>query len=66
LRFNSSEHHKNGRRLNGERIQRSIEEEVRRMLIKEKEMGHELKVCIGTDSQVKTREIEFAAVIVFI
>ena len=29
-------------------------------------MGHKLKVCIGTDSQVKSRETEFATVIVFI
>jgi predicted RNase H-related nuclease YkuK (DUF458 family) len=29
-------------------------------------MGHELKVCIGTDSQVKGKETEFATVIVFI
>ena len=29
-------------------------------------MGHDLKVCIGTDSQVKGKEIEFATVIVFI
>jgi len=29
-------------------------------------MGHQLKVCIGTDSQVKGKETEFATVIVFI
>jgi predicted RNase H-related nuclease YkuK (DUF458 family) len=29
-------------------------------------MGHELKVCIGTDSQVKSKVTEFATVIVFI
>ena len=54
------------RRLNGALIQRPIEDEVRSMLVKEKEMGHELKVCIGTDSQVKGKETEFATVIVFI
>ncbi|HTH31720.1 MAG TPA: ribonuclease H-like YkuK family protein, partial [Lacibacter sp.] len=36
------------------------------MLVREKEMGHELKVCIGTDSQVKGKETEFGTVIVFI
>ena len=36
------------------------------MVIREKEMGHELKVCIGTDSQVKSHITEFATVIVFI
>ena len=34
--------------------------------MREKEMGYSLKVCIGTDSQVKSRETEFATVIVFI
>lgn len=54
------------RKLNGETIRRPIEDEVRAVLVREKEMGHELKVCIGTDSQVKSRETEFATVIVFI
>lgn len=54
------------RRLDGTRIKRSIEEEVRAVLIREKEMGHTVKVCIGTDSQVKGKETEFATVIVFI
>lgn len=54
------------RKLNGERIRIPIEEEIRSVIVKEKEMGHELKVCIGTDSQVKSRETEFATVIVFI
>ena len=54
------------RKLTGERITRPIEDEVRSVLVREKEMGHALKVCIGTDSQVKGRETEFATVIVFI
>lgn len=60
------------RKLDGTRITRSIEDEVRAVLVLEKEMGHELKVCIGTDSQVKacskskTKQTEFATVIVFI
>lgn len=54
------------RKLNGDRINRPIEDEVRSVLIREKEAGHQLKVCIGTDSQVKGQEIEFATVIVFI
>ena len=59
------EHHQ-WRRLDGTRIKRPIEEEVRAVLVREKEMGHTLKVCIGTDSQVKGKETEFATVIVFI
>lgn len=54
------------RKLDGTRIRTSIEDEVRRVIVREKEAGHELKVCIGTDSQVKSRETEFATVIVFI
>jgi hypothetical protein len=63
------------RKLNGERIRIPIAEEVTAVLMREKEMGHELKVCIGTDSQVKARSngssgqgkiTEFATVIVFI
>ena len=54
------------RKLNGERIKIPIAEEVMHVLMREKEAGHELKVCIGTDSQVKGKEAEFATVIVFI
>jgi uncharacterized protein len=54
------------RQLNGRRIKRSIEDEVWDVLEKERAMGHQLKVCIGTDSQVKSRETEFATVIVFV
>jgi hypothetical protein len=54
------------RRLDGTRIRQPIEEEIRTVLLREKEMGYELKVCIGTDSQVKGKETEFATVIVFI
>ena len=54
------------RKLSGERIDRPIEDEVRAVILREKEAGNDLKVCIGTDSQVKGKETEFATVIVFI
>jgi len=54
------------RKLDGTKIKSSIENEVRRVIVREKEAGHQLKVCIGTDSQVKSRETEFATVVVFI
>lgn len=54
------------RRLNGDRVRQPIVDEVRDVIVREKAMGHELKVCIGTDSQVKGRATEFATVIVFI
>jgi uncharacterized protein len=54
------------RKLNGEKIRIPIEDEVRAAIERERAMGHQLKVCIGTDSQVKGKETEFATVIVFI
>jgi predicted RNase H-related nuclease YkuK (DUF458 family) len=54
------------RKLNGEQISIPIAEEVSNALMREREAGHEMKVCIGTDSQVKNRLTEFATVIVFI
>ncbi len=69
------EQQKQWRKLSGEWIKGSIVDEVRKVLVKEKELGHQMKVCIGTDSQVKARpsgssgrgkETEFATVIVFV
>jgi predicted RNase H-related nuclease YkuK (DUF458 family) len=57
---------KQWRKLSGEWIKQTIEDEVTAVLAKEKEMGYELKVCIGTDSQVKGKVTEFATVIVFV
>ncbi|MEO1516202.1 MAG: ribonuclease H-like YkuK family protein [Bacteroidota bacterium] len=54
------------RRLNGDRIERPIKEAVEQTIIRETEMGHKLKVCIGTDSQVRGEVIELATVIVFL
>jgi len=54
------------RKLSGERIKIPIIDEVTNVLKREREAGHEMKVCIGTDSQVKGKETEFATVIVFI
>src|SRR5258705_7725956 len=54
------------RKLSGERIRIPITEEITKVLMREQAMGHEMKVCIGTDSQVKGKETEFATVIVFI
>jgi predicted RNase H-related nuclease YkuK (DUF458 family) len=54
------------RKLDGTCIKQSLEDEVQMVMRREKAAGHELKVCIGTDSQVKGRETEFATVVVFI
>lgn len=54
------------RKFNGERIHLPIKEAVREAIIRETQKNFHLKVCIGTDSQVKGAETEFATVIVFL
>jgi predicted RNase H-related nuclease YkuK (DUF458 family) len=54
------------RTFNGEALDRPIYEAVENTLRRETEAGHKLKVCIGTDSQVKGSETEYATVIVFL
>ncbi|KGE85636.1 MAG: ribonuclease H-like YkuK family protein [Phaeodactylibacter xiamenensis] len=54
------------RKLNGERIELPIKEAVEKTILREKAAGHRLKVCIGSDSQVRGTHIEFASVIVFL
>ncbi len=54
------------RKFNGESIDLPIKEAVEQAIIKETSTGVKLKVCIGTDSQVKGTETEFATVIVFL
>ena len=56
----------NWRRLNGQQIELPIKEEVENTIIKETKAGYKLKVCIGTDSQVRGENVEFATVIVFL
>jgi len=56
----------NWRRLDGSPVRQDIRDEIRSVLVKDKASGHELKVCIGTDSQVKAGITEFATVVVFI
>ena len=54
------------RKFNGERIQLPIREAVEDAIARATASGQRLKVCIGTDSQVKGKETEFATVIVFL
>jgi predicted RNase H-related nuclease YkuK (DUF458 family) len=54
------------RRFNGDTIHDPITDAVEEAIRRETEAGHKLKVCIGTDSQVKGSETEFATVIVFL
>lgn len=54
------------KKFNGEVIHAPILEEVEQAIIRESEKGYHLKVCIGTDSQVKGSVIDFATVIVLL
>ncbi len=54
------------RNFNGQSIQEPIKFSVEKIIIREHELGNKLKVCIGTDSQVKGDYTEFATVIVFL
>ncbi len=54
------------RRLNGQDLGAPVIEAVEKTIIKETNLGHKLKVCIGTDSQVRGGVTEYATVIVFL
>ncbi len=54
------------RKFNGDPIELPIMEAVENAIKREIQKGFRLKVCIGTDSQVKGKETEFATVIVFL
>ena len=54
------------RKFNGQPITIPIYDEVEKAIKRETEAGYRLKVCIGTVSQVKGSETEFATVIVFL
>jgi len=54
------------RKFNGETIHLPIKDAVEEAINKETAKNIRLKVCIGTDSQVKGDDTEFATVIVFL
>lgn len=54
------------RKLEGEPLDSDIEHEVRHALMREQESGNAIRVCIGSDSQVKGEITEFATAIVFL
>lgn len=54
------------RKFNGDPIELPIMEAVENAIKRETANGFRLKVCIGTDSQVKGQDTEFATVIVFL
>lgn len=54
------------RTFDGRRIEAPIKKAVEEAIVRETQAGHRLKVCIGTDSQVRGKRVEFATVIVFL
>lgn len=54
------------RKFDGQRIDLPIKDAVEKTILREKELGHKLKVCIGSDSQVRGGTVEYATVIVFL
>jgi predicted RNase H-related nuclease YkuK (DUF458 family) len=54
------------KKFSGEVIQAPILEEIELAIIRETEKGFKLKICIGTDSQVKGAITNFATVIVLL
>ena len=54
------------RRLDGQKINLPLKDAVESTIRRETAAGHKLKVCIGTDSQVRGEVVEFATVIVFL
>ena len=54
------------RKLNGQLIDLPILKAVEQTIIRETSAGHRVKVCIGSDSQVRNGVVEFATVIVFL
>jgi predicted RNase H-related nuclease YkuK (DUF458 family) len=54
------------KKFSGEILQAPIMAEVEQTIEREYQLGNKLKVCIGTDSQVKGKITDFATVIVFL
>ncbi len=54
------------RNFEGVQLSENILDEVEGAILRERAKGNQLKVCIGTDSQVKGNITEYATVIVFV
>ena len=54
------------KKFSGEPLRQPIHDELSATIAREYALGNKLKVCIGTDSQVKGGTTEFATVIVFV
>jgi predicted RNase H-related nuclease YkuK (DUF458 family) len=54
------------RTFSGEPLKLPVKKAVEEVIVRETSAGFHLKVCIGTDSQVRAGDTEFATVIVFL
>jgi|SRR5690606_46979 len=54
------------KKFSGEPLRQDIMDEVSLTIEREYAAGNRLKVCIGTDSQIKGKQTDFATVIVFV
>lgn len=54
------------KKFSGEVVKTPILQEIEAAIIRETGNGYKLKICIGTDSQVKGRVVDFATVIVLV
>ena len=54
----------NWRSLNGKYYEGPIEEILEEAIQREYNLGNQLKICVGTDSQVYKDKIEYATVVV--
>jgi len=54
------------RKFDGTPIKSPVKDSIESAILREKALGYNLKVCIGTDSQVRSNTVEFATVIVFL
>ena len=54
------------KKFNGEELKNPIITEIENAIVRETNNGYNLKVCIGTDSQVKGKMVDFATVIVLV
>lgn len=54
------------RKFDGTKISIPLIEAVEAAIIRETKAGHRLKVCIGTDSLIRNKSVQYATVIVFL
>lgn len=54
------------KRLNGAEINKPLYLKVEEIIQQQRKLGHQLKVCIGTDSVKRGISVQFATVIVFL